>query len=192
MARLRCRLPRARRASRPSTPLEQAYPLVFLCSDAAAAISGITLITDVGYISSGITESFPPAAAGRRLPARPDVDGEPAGQAGRRGVTATDGNAGAGTAAQHGVHDPHELVDLHERAAQKVARPAHIGWNSDNSPMSQSLANSVIECPSAAGAVADDDPGEADGGMLGPPGLDQGLECRLAGGVGARARATEG
>jgi len=46
-----------------STPLEQAYPLVFLCSDAAAAISGITLVSDVGYISSGITESFPPAAA---------------------------------------------------------------------------------------------------------------------------------
>jgi NAD(P)-dependent dehydrogenase (short-subunit alcohol dehydrogenase family) len=45
----------------PSTPLEQAYPLVFLCSDAAAAITGITMITDVGYISSGITESFPPA-----------------------------------------------------------------------------------------------------------------------------------
>jgi NAD(P)-dependent dehydrogenase (short-subunit alcohol dehydrogenase family) len=45
-----------------STPLEQAYALVFLCSDAAAAISGITLISDVGYISSGITESYPPAA----------------------------------------------------------------------------------------------------------------------------------
>jgi NAD(P)-dependent dehydrogenase (short-subunit alcohol dehydrogenase family) len=45
----------------PSTPLEQAYPLAFLCSDAAAAISGITLVTDVGYFSSGITESFPAA-----------------------------------------------------------------------------------------------------------------------------------
>ena len=44
-----------------STPLEQAYPLVFLCSDAAVAITGITMITDVGYISSGITGSFPPA-----------------------------------------------------------------------------------------------------------------------------------
>ncbi len=44
-----------------STPLEQAYPLVFLCSDAAAAISGITLVSDVGYVSSGITGSFPPA-----------------------------------------------------------------------------------------------------------------------------------
>jgi len=47
----------------PSTPLEQAYPLVFLCSDAAAAITGVTLITDGGYMSSGLTGSFPPATA---------------------------------------------------------------------------------------------------------------------------------
>ena len=46
-----------------STPLEQAYPLVFLCSDAAAAINGITLISDAGYMSSGITGSFPAATA---------------------------------------------------------------------------------------------------------------------------------
>lgn len=45
-----------------STALEQAYPLAFLCSSAAAAISGITLISDVGYISSGITKSYPPAS----------------------------------------------------------------------------------------------------------------------------------
>lgn len=44
-----------------SVPLEQAYPLVFLCSDAAAAITGITLISDAGYMSSGITGSFPDA-----------------------------------------------------------------------------------------------------------------------------------
>jgi NAD(P)-dependent dehydrogenase (short-subunit alcohol dehydrogenase family) len=44
-----------------STALEQAYPLVFLCSDAASAISGITLISDAGYLSSGITSSFPAA-----------------------------------------------------------------------------------------------------------------------------------
>jgi NAD(P)-dependent dehydrogenase (short-subunit alcohol dehydrogenase family) len=44
-----------------STPMEQAYPLVFLCSDAAAAITGITLISDIGYISSGVTGSFPSA-----------------------------------------------------------------------------------------------------------------------------------
>ena len=45
-----------------STALEQAYPLVFLCSDAASALSGETLISDVGYISSGITDSYPNAA----------------------------------------------------------------------------------------------------------------------------------
>jgi NAD(P)-dependent dehydrogenase (short-subunit alcohol dehydrogenase family) len=44
-----------------STPLEQAYPLLFLCSDAAAAITGITMITDAGYISSGVTGTFPNA-----------------------------------------------------------------------------------------------------------------------------------
>jgi NAD(P)-dependent dehydrogenase (short-subunit alcohol dehydrogenase family) len=46
-----------------STPLEQAYPLVFLCSDAAAVVTGITMITDAGYMSSGITGSFPGATA---------------------------------------------------------------------------------------------------------------------------------
>jgi NAD(P)-dependent dehydrogenase (short-subunit alcohol dehydrogenase family) len=44
-----------------STPLEQAYPLVFLCSDAAAGITGITMVTDAGYFSAGISGSFPPA-----------------------------------------------------------------------------------------------------------------------------------
>jgi len=44
-----------------ATPLEQAYPLVFLCSDAAAAITGITMITDSGYFSAGVTETFPDA-----------------------------------------------------------------------------------------------------------------------------------
>ena len=44
-----------------STPREQAYPLLFLCSDAASAITGTTLITDAGYISSGVTGTFPDA-----------------------------------------------------------------------------------------------------------------------------------
>jgi NAD(P)-dependent dehydrogenase (short-subunit alcohol dehydrogenase family) len=44
-----------------STPLEQAYPLVFLCSDAAAAVAGITMITDAGYVSAGVSGSFPGA-----------------------------------------------------------------------------------------------------------------------------------
>jgi NAD(P)-dependent dehydrogenase (short-subunit alcohol dehydrogenase family) len=41
-----------------STPSEQAYPLVFLCSDAASHISGISIITDAGYVSSGFTNSY--------------------------------------------------------------------------------------------------------------------------------------
>ncbi len=44
-----------------ATPLEQAYPLVFLCSDAAVAITGTTMITDAGYVSAGLTKSFPAA-----------------------------------------------------------------------------------------------------------------------------------
>lgn len=44
-----------------STPLEQAYPLVFLCSDAARGITGITMVTDAGYFSSGVAGSFPAA-----------------------------------------------------------------------------------------------------------------------------------
>src|SRR4051794_28909147 len=44
-----------------STPLEQAYPLVFLCSDAAGVMTGQILITDSGYFASGMTEVFPDA-----------------------------------------------------------------------------------------------------------------------------------
>ena len=44
-----------------STPLEQAYPLVFLCSDAAGVITGVTLVTDAGYVASGVTNTFPSA-----------------------------------------------------------------------------------------------------------------------------------
>jgi NAD(P)-dependent dehydrogenase (short-subunit alcohol dehydrogenase family) len=46
-----------------STPLEQAYPLVFLCSDAAQGVTGITIVTDAGYFASGVTGSFEPAEA---------------------------------------------------------------------------------------------------------------------------------
>jgi NAD(P)-dependent dehydrogenase (short-subunit alcohol dehydrogenase family) len=45
-----------------STPVEQAYPLVFLCSPAALGITGITLVTDAGYFSAGISGSFPAAS----------------------------------------------------------------------------------------------------------------------------------
>ncbi|MEJ7582866.1 MAG: SDR family oxidoreductase [Acidimicrobiales bacterium] len=36
-----------------STPTDQAYPLVFLCSDAAIAINGHTLVSDAGYLGPG-------------------------------------------------------------------------------------------------------------------------------------------
>lgn len=45
-----------------SSPAEQAYPLVFLCSSAASGITGQTVVSDAGYISSGITNSYEPAA----------------------------------------------------------------------------------------------------------------------------------
>jgi NAD(P)-dependent dehydrogenase (short-subunit alcohol dehydrogenase family) len=45
-----------------SAPLEQAYPLVFLCSDAASAVTGHILVSDQGYMPSGLTESYPQAA----------------------------------------------------------------------------------------------------------------------------------
>jgi NAD(P)-dependent dehydrogenase (short-subunit alcohol dehydrogenase family) len=49
--------------TQPSTPLDQAFPLVFLCSEAAVAINGQTLISDLGYISAGVTGAFPNATA---------------------------------------------------------------------------------------------------------------------------------
>jgi NAD(P)-dependent dehydrogenase (short-subunit alcohol dehydrogenase family) len=50
-----------------ATPMEQAYPLLFLCSEAASGINGVTLITDAGYMMSGITESFPSATMMSRI-----------------------------------------------------------------------------------------------------------------------------
>ena len=44
-----------------STPMEQAYPLLFLCSDAAAHITGVTLVADAGYMISGLTGAYPAA-----------------------------------------------------------------------------------------------------------------------------------
>lgn len=52
---------RAQVGLEPFKPMEQAYPLLFLCSDAAAAITGITLISDAGWMSSAISGSFPDA-----------------------------------------------------------------------------------------------------------------------------------
>jgi NAD(P)-dependent dehydrogenase (short-subunit alcohol dehydrogenase family) len=45
----------------PSTPMQQATALAFLCSDAATYVNGVTLVTDAGYVSSGVAGSFTPA-----------------------------------------------------------------------------------------------------------------------------------
>jgi NAD(P)-dependent dehydrogenase (short-subunit alcohol dehydrogenase family) len=50
-----------------ATPMEQAYPLLFLCSDAASVVNGITMITDSGYMSAGVTDAFPAAAPMAKL-----------------------------------------------------------------------------------------------------------------------------
>jgi NAD(P)-dependent dehydrogenase (short-subunit alcohol dehydrogenase family) len=51
----------------PSTPEEQAAPLLFLCSDAATAITGQTLVSDAGWMMAGITETFPDATLIARI-----------------------------------------------------------------------------------------------------------------------------
>lgn len=43
----------------PFTAREQAYPLLFLCSDAAGAITGTVVSSDAGWLSSAMTRSFP-------------------------------------------------------------------------------------------------------------------------------------
>jgi NAD(P)-dependent dehydrogenase (short-subunit alcohol dehydrogenase family) len=44
-----------------STPMEQAYPLLFLCSQAGRAINGVVLTSDLGYLAAGVSGSYPPA-----------------------------------------------------------------------------------------------------------------------------------
>lgn len=46
----------------PSEPMEQAFPMAFLCSDAASAITGITLVADAGWFNAGFVHSFPAAS----------------------------------------------------------------------------------------------------------------------------------
>jgi NAD(P)-dependent dehydrogenase (short-subunit alcohol dehydrogenase family) len=43
------------------SPLDQAFALVYLCSEAAVAINGQTIISDAGYLASGVTGSYPSA-----------------------------------------------------------------------------------------------------------------------------------
>jgi NAD(P)-dependent dehydrogenase (short-subunit alcohol dehydrogenase family) len=44
-----------------ATPLEQAFPLVYLCSEAGRAANGIIMVTDSGYFAAGNTEVYPSA-----------------------------------------------------------------------------------------------------------------------------------
>jgi NAD(P)-dependent dehydrogenase (short-subunit alcohol dehydrogenase family) len=44
-----------------ATAAEQAYPLVFLCSDAAKAVNGVTLVSDAGYFAAGTSGAYPSA-----------------------------------------------------------------------------------------------------------------------------------
>ena len=60
-----------------ATPMEQAYPLLFLCSAAASAISGVTLITDSGYMMSGHHRVVPERHADGADPDGPDLRGAP-------------------------------------------------------------------------------------------------------------------
>ncbi len=41
-----------------STPEEQAYPLIFLCSQAASHVNGQNIVTDAGHVSAGFTGAF--------------------------------------------------------------------------------------------------------------------------------------
>ena len=47
---------------KPSTPREQAYSLLFLCSDAAPATTGVTLVSDAGWLNAGLTGTYPEAS----------------------------------------------------------------------------------------------------------------------------------
>jgi NAD(P)-dependent dehydrogenase (short-subunit alcohol dehydrogenase family) len=44
-----------------ATPDDQAYPLLYLCSDAASYITGTCLVVDAGLVSSGLTGTYPNA-----------------------------------------------------------------------------------------------------------------------------------
>jgi NAD(P)-dependent dehydrogenase (short-subunit alcohol dehydrogenase family) len=44
-----------------SSSVDQGYTCAFLCSEAAAAITGVTIVSDIGWFTGGLTGSFPAA-----------------------------------------------------------------------------------------------------------------------------------
>ncbi len=49
-----------------ATPEDQAYPLLYLCSDAASYITGTTLVVDAGFGAAGLTGTYPAATPATR------------------------------------------------------------------------------------------------------------------------------
>lgn len=50
-----------------STPEEQAYPLLFLCSPVASHVNGVVMTVDAGYVGAGITGSYDAPMVRKRL-----------------------------------------------------------------------------------------------------------------------------
>lgn len=50
-----------------ATPQDQAYPLLYLCSEAASYITGATLVVDAGFGASGLTGTYPAATPANRF-----------------------------------------------------------------------------------------------------------------------------
>src|SRR4051812_36314181 len=86
--------------------------------------------------------------------------------------------------AEHVVDDARKVLDVDESAGKQTAREPH------RSDLGGKLLVPVVRelgqaMPFATGAVADDDPGEADVRMLGTPHVDELLQRGLADDVGA-------
>ena len=89
---------------------------------------------------------------------------------------------------EHAVDGGDEVLDVDEASRRGGPRSTHSIPISTARSGSHPLANWVMAVALAAGAVADDQAGEPDLGMLHPPRLDELVEGRLADRVGAEAR----
>ena len=122
----------------PSTPLEQAYPLVFLCSDAARGITGITMVTDAGTSAPGSPgrsrrrhrpSSSCPAPSdhpcARFRSSRPPTSGS-----GRRAPTVASGSRAARTARRSSIRRSRSARGRRSRAGAHRRRDAAPSWRS--------------------------------------------------------------